>query len=290
MIAVLTGGSHSERKVSLFSAKTITDSLARLGLPFAQIDVADTNWLEQTKELKPEVCVIAIHGTYGEDGQLQGVLEESNLRFTGSSSSVSQLAFDKRVAKEAVREFGITTPREYTPADVDLPVIVKPAREGSSIGITLVDETSKLTEAINLAKKYDPEVIIEEYISGKELSCAVTDIFGRTQAWPIIEIRPKSNFFDYDSKYTVGRAEELCPAPINETLAKIIHQQSKEIFTKLGIGQYCRIDWMLKDDVPYFIEINTIPGMTSTSLINKEIAARGGKFDNFIQRLVETAR
>ena len=135
---------------------------------------------------------------------------------------------------------------------------------------------------------YKRQVLIEEYIEGRELTCGVIDVFGKVQVLPLVEIKPKNEFFNFESKYQGDMCEEICPAEIDENITKTIQSQSAEIFKLLNIRQYCRIDWIVKDDIPYFLEVNTLPGMTKTSLINKELKAANIEFDDFISKLMSS--
>lgn len=291
MIAVLTGGKYSERDVSLMTARTVIASLERLGWEYLMIDLLNDDWLQRLKEHKISSVLIAAHGTFAEDGQLQNLLEQNNYKFTGSSTKVAARCFDKKATKDIVEKLNIAVPKSLThqAALKHLPVTVKPNRGGSSYGVSIIHLNNELSEAIKQAQKYDDEVMIEEYISGRELTCGVIDVLGEVQALPVVEISPKNEYFDYKSKYTEGGAVEICPAPLDKKVTVEIQEASKRIFFNLGIGQYARIDWILGDDnEPYFIEINTIPGMTPTSLINKELDSAGIKLDYFIQKLIET--
>ena len=289
MIVLLTGGSGSERTVSLATAKTISASLTRLSEPFCEIDVAEVSWLAAVLELKPKMAIIAVHGTFGEDGGLQHVLENADIPHTGCSAEVAKITFDKRATKKCVGLLGIKVADEYSLRDriTNFPIVVKPNSEGSSIGITIVHDVNELDEALHNAQQYG-DVLLEEYVSGREFTCAVCNLFGKVQALPLVEIKPTHEFFDYESKYAIGGSEEICPASLDEETTKKIMEQSENIFRSLNIGQYCRIDWILSQDIPYFLEVNTIPGMTSTSLINKEIVAADISFDDFIAQLIAT--
>ena len=290
MISILTGGESAEREVSLASAKTVAGSLERLGIEFSVLDLKNVDWLKRLETQAPEVALLAIHGSFGEDGGLQGILEGAGISYTGTTSAVSALAFDKRRTKDALLGSGISLPRERAlPMEFFVPVVIKPNAQGSSVGVSLVKEAAGLNAAVAAALEFGPDILVEELVEGRELSCAVTDLYGTVQALPVVEIKPGNAYFDYDSKYIPGMSQEICPAEIGEQATRVVQRLSKEIFGILGIRQYCRIDWILSGDTPYFLEVNTIPGMTPTSLINKEIAAPGLSFDDFIARLVRSA-
>jgi len=277
-VAVLAGGPSSEREVSLWTAKTITDALYRLKIPHQLIDPRSPNWLEHLTAIQPAVVVIALHGTFGEDGQIQTILEENRLAFTGSDSVCAAAAFNKQQAKTTAAELEIATPQwqivtNPEPCRIPPPVVVKPNQEGSSYGITIAWKLHEIEPAVAVAKEYGREVLIEEYIAGTEVTCAVLDVFGHVQALPLVEIRPETEFFDFQAKYDARYCHEICPAEIDSRLTQTVQEQSVAIFQKLGCRQYARIDWIIRDGIPYFLEINTLPGMTKTSLINKELAA-----------------
>ena len=237
------------------------------------------------------MAFLALHGGFGEDGGLQALLESKGLRYTGSTSQASKLCFDKRGAKALLRDYGLASGLEISREGLtsqDLPVVVKPNQDGSSVGVSIVRSMDELEAAFKAADK-EGGILVEEFISGREFSCAVTELFGGVSALPIVEIKPKAAFFDYEAKYTEGMCEEICPAELDEKTTETILRQSELAFEKLGARQYGRIDWIVRDGVPYFLEMNTLPGMTPTSLINKELAAAGTPFDEFIAKLIETA-
>ncbi len=293
MIVVLTGGKSSEREVSLATANNVSTSLDKLSKEYKAIDIAQSGWLDKLVRLNPSTVFIALHGTFAEDGELQKILESIHIKFTGSSSAVSKLCFDKKLTKEKVKNIGIVVPQDLNFSQLEsnefIPVVIKPNKEGSSIGVSIVKTKEKLKSAIQDVRLLTDDILIEEYIKGRELSCGVIDTFGQIQALPIIEIKPKSEFFDYKAKYTPGGSEEICPADLDNEFARKIQDQSISIFKKLKIRQYARVDWILKNNTPYFLEINTLPGMTNTSLINQELEVAGITLEQFISSLIETA-
>ncbi len=293
MIVVLAGGPSSERQVSLWTAKTITDSLKRQNIAYHLLDPDEPNWIDTLESLRPEAVVIALHGPFGEDGQVQHILEDLQIPFTGSDSAAAEISIDKHKTKQIISTMGIATPK-WVIADINnipdfpVPAVVKPNKEGSSFGVTLVWSVHEIEPAAKVAANYDKAVMIEQYIAGTEVTCGVIDIFGETQALPLVEIRPHTQFFDFEAKYKADQCDEICPAEIDVDLTKSIQEQSVAIFQKMDLRQYSRFDWIIKDDRPYFLEVNTLPGMTATSLINKELAAAKIDFDKFIRQLIET--
>lgn len=291
LVVVLAGGESSEREVSLWTAETVTAALARMGVPYQQIDPRSANWLEHLTKLSPEVVLIALHGPFGEDGQIQAILEKEGIPFTGSGSNAARTAFDKVSAKNMVREIGVKTPAWElatvgSEPTIAPPLVVKPTSEGSSYGVTIAWKQHDIGPAIAVAAQYGAGVMIEKYIAGTEVTCGVIEVFGQLQALPLVEIRPEAEFFDFQAKYDAKYCHEICPAPIAASLTTAIQEQSMQIFKALDCRDYARVDWIINKGVPYFLEINTLPGMTKNSLINKELAAAGIKFDDFLAALL----
>jgi len=295
MIAILKGGRSAERDVSLLTAKSITESLDRQNISYKEFDAADDDWLKKIKELRPKVVINALHGTFGEDGEIQSILEESGIPFTGSGSKASTLTFNKIKSKEVVvNKLNILVPKSFSESeDLSFPIVVKPSQQGSSFGVTIVRDATELKEAINFAKKYsdNDSIIFEEYIDGTELTCGVIDIFDKVTALPLVEIIPKNEFFDYQSKYNnESGCEEICPARVPDEIAIRVQEYSRQIHQLLGLRQYSRTDWMVKNDELYFLETNSLPGMTPTSLLPKELTARGIPYDKFIGALISSMK
>ncbi|MBI4948396.1 D-alanine--D-alanine ligase [Candidatus Berkelbacteria bacterium] len=290
MIVILGGGDSLEREVSLKTAKTIESALKSLGVDYKIIDPANSGWLEQINLIRPEIAIIALHGTFGEDGRIQKILEEHGIKYTGSSSTTSELCFNKEKTKKELVKIGINSPETITNPQ-EFPVIVKPGAQGSSFGITKVMSAEDLSSAVTKAKNASEngEIIIEKFIEGREFTCAVTNLFGDVQALPIVEIVHNKTFFDFEAKYSTSNgAIEICPAEMVDDLERKIKDVSCKIFSHLGIGQYCRIDWIASEKELYFLEVNTLPGMTETSLINKEFKAAGISFESFIKKLISS--
>ncbi|MCR4277939.1 MAG: D-alanine--D-alanine ligase [Candidatus Berkelbacteria bacterium] len=288
MLVILAGGPSAEREVSFWSAETIGVALKKLDKKFVVIDPAQKDWLALLKASKPILVLIALHGPFGEDGQLQKILEKEGIPFSGSDSRVSALAINKEKAKKMIGGLGIATPKNYrVRSRLPYPVVVKPLTNGSSFGVTVVKDAATLSPALVEAKKFG-RLIIEQYIAGTELTCGVIDIFGSIQALPLVEIRPNRQFFDFAAKYdSESGCQEICPAPIDGKLTKEIQELSIKVYKILGCRQYARIDWIVRDGTPYFLEVNTLPGLTKNSLINKELLAAGISFENFIDPLIK---
>ncbi|MBW1645594.1 MAG: D-alanine--D-alanine ligase [Deltaproteobacteria bacterium] len=289
-IGVLLGGLSAEREVSLKTGAAILEALLSRGYRAVAIDV-DRQVCRRLQEEGIEVAFLALHGRYGEDGAIQGVLEYLQIPYTGPGILASGLAMNKLATKRMVRSAGLPTP-DYqvcrAAGDVDLqlpcPVVVKPVNEGSSLGISVVREPGSLPAALEQAFAYDGEVLIEKYVAGKEVTAAVLD----DQPLPLIEIRPASGFYDYRAKYTPGQTEYLVPAPLAvKTAARL---QKLAVAACRVTGCDCgavRVDFRLdSEDNPYIIEINTIPGMTATSLLPKAALAAGLDFPSLIEKIV----
>src|SRR5204862_7771199 len=239
-----------------------------------------------------------IHGTFGEDGQLQEILEERGVPYTGDGVEASREAFDKILSKEKFREHKVVTP-EWEVVEVgqrptiSLPLVVKPARQGSTVGVVIVKNESELESAMAEAGKYDRKLLIEKFVSGRELTIGV---LGR-QALPILEIIPKGGFYDFNNKYpflnpqSCGGAEHVCPAKIDPTRTKQIQEQALHAFRALGLQVYARVDAILSETgQPFILEINNIPGMTETSLLPEAAAAVGIGYADLCARIIALSR
>lgn len=303
-VAVLLGGWSAEREVSLKTGEAIYDALVKLGYQASKIDV-DRQVFKRLLEDRPDVAFIALHGRYGEDGTIQGLLELLEIPYPGSGVLASALAIDKVMTKKVFREENIPVVPDLILGKKDaqkaailaneaesrlgLPVIVKPSREGSTIGVTIVDEKDKMPEALKIAFSYDDIVLVEKFIFGKLLTVS---LIGREpQALPIIEIRAKKGFYDYEAKYTAGMTDYICPAEISESATKDIQQIAIRAHQVLGCEDVSRVDLMLGDDgKSYVLEVNTIPGMTEISLVPKAAAQAGISFEKLIKIILEGAR
>lgn len=298
-VGVLLGGMSSEREVSLRSGKAIAEGLRKKGFDVVEIDVAE-DLPQKIKESGIEVAFIALHGKYGEDGAVQGLLEIMKILYTGSGILASSVAMDKILTKRLLIERAFLTPLfAFYDADkssvtdfvknfvLSYPVIVKPSREGSTIGITRVNQASELEPALKEAAKFDSRVLIEEFVSGKEVTVGVMN----GEPLPIIEVVPKSGFYDFQSKYTKGATEYILPARLSEKLTRQIQEATVEIYKELGCEGCARADFIVdSQDRFFFLEINTIPGMTETSLIPKAAAHVGLSFENLVEKLLDSAR
>jgi D-alanine-D-alanine ligase len=294
-IAVLMGGPGSEREVSLATGRGVAKALRSLGAGVVEIDVRDENF-----ELPNDVdlAFITIHGTFGEDGQIQKILEDRGVRYTGDGVEGSRNAFDKFLSKQKFLEHNVATPKsEVIDAGqrpkMSVPLVVKPPRQGSTVGVVIVKNESELDGAIKEAGKYDRKLLVEKFVSGRELTIGILG----DQALPIIEIIPKGGFYDFDTKYpflnpTAGAsAQHVCPAKIDATLTKKIQELALQAFRALGLMVYARVDAILSDTgEPFVLEANTIPGMTETSLLPEAAAVAGISYADLCARIIALSR
>jgi len=296
-IVVLMGGISSEREVSLISGNEVVKNLDKNKYDVIPVDFdGNCDWVDQ---IKPDLVFIALHGRYGEDGSIQSLLDVLNQKYTGSGSAASFLGMNKMFFKFLVNKEKIKNPKavflkdkKINIADVKKlgwPVVVKPVLGGSSIGISIVKSKKYLEKAINLAFKYDKEILIEEYIKGVEVSCGVIEDNGKITALPLVEICPKNGFFDYKSKYNEKLCQEIIPARISNKITKKILKISEKLFKLLKCQGMARVDFIVKNNEPYVLEINMIPGLTSKSLLPKEAAYVGISYPNLLDKIIKSA-
>ncbi len=300
-VAVLMGGISKERDISLRTGGAISAGLARLGYEVVSIDVKGGAELAgRLASEKADVAVIALHGKFGEDGCVQGLLEMIRIPYTGAGVLASSVGMDKVVCKRVARGIGIPClpevafDSERDDADafaakfaMDMPVIVKPSREGSTINMTIVKKKGDLAQALKTAADSDNRILVEKYIKGRELTVGLIN----GEALPVLEIAPKSGFYDYASKYTKGMTEYIVPARISDALAQRLKDYSRRIYAEIDCEGTARVDFIApSDEEAYFLEINTIPGMTELSLVPKAAAHVGMGFDEVCERLLDGAR
>jgi D-alanine-D-alanine ligase len=327
-IAVLMGGTSAEREVSLASGLAITKALRGRGHQVSVVDTAagfvpdaeegdllpggvksappqnleralpliDLGSVRELREA--ELAFLALHGGEGEDGTVQALLKLIGVPYTGSGPLGSGIAMDKDVTKRLLRDSQVPTlpwrvaraPDFAYDADtiedlVGMPCIVKPSRQGSSVGIHVVNDRSELEAAVRDAAQYDSEVMIERFAKGRELTVGILG----DQALPPVEIRPKKGIYDYESKYTPGMTEYLCPAPLDEEVVAQVQAYALRAFKVLKLKGYGRIDFILAKEQLFCLEANTLPGMTATSLLPKGAAAVGIDFPELCERIVQAA-
>jgi D-alanine-D-alanine ligase len=294
-IAVLMGGPGSERDVSLATGGGVSKALRSLGAEVMEIDVRNENF-----QLPDDVdlAFLTVHGTFGEDGQLQRILERRGIPYTGDGIEASEITFNKIRSKEKFREHGVTTPRweviqsGQRPA-IPLPIVVKAPRQGSTVGVVIVKNEGDIESAISEAAKYDRELLVEKFVSGRELTIGILG----EQALPILEIIPKGGFYDFNNKYPFlnpqagGSAEHVCPAKIDAAKTKEIQELALRAFRAVGLQVYGRVDAILSENgQPFILEINTIPGMTEASLLPEAAAVAGISYVDLCARIIALSR
>ncbi len=324
-VTLLMGGRSSEREISLRTGRGIAESLRNLGHEVTSVDTANGRLLpagdeENAGSLPPasrelarstaavmtssqaladaDIVFLALHGGDGEDGTIQALLDLTGKPYTGSGVLASALAMDKAMSKKIFEREGIPTPActLLRAGDGDLtvdvtklggyPIVVKPNAEGSTVGLTIVTEAEQLPDAIREAGRFDVQVLVEQFIPGRELTVAVVG----DEAFPIVEIRPKNGFYDYESKYTKGASDYFCPADLPEALAAKIRELGLAASRALGCRGVTRVDFRLSPQMEaYCLEVNTIPGMTPTSLVPMAAKARGMSYDQLVQRMLDLA-
>jgi D-alanine-D-alanine ligase len=307
-IAVLKGGRSLERQVSLKSGARVEAALRRLGHEVIEVDVG-AGLVETLQAAAPELAFVALHGRDGEDGTVQELLEALGIPYTGSRVAACILASDKVLAKHALRGAGIPTPEFYAFSEaafrglgvaqalpaissrLAFPIVVKPARQGSALGIKFARAQGDLPAALIAAFSYDSKVLLERYVRGRELAVSVLVEGGLPRALPIVEAVPEADsFYDFESRYEIGRTRFICPAVLDAELAARTQALALEAFEVLGCSVFARVDLMLDGDgEPHVLEVNPIPGLTETSLLPQAADAAGIGFDELIARIVAGA-
>lgn len=295
MVVVITGGNSKEREVSLKSAQAVFESLQKQGIESVLFDWRGDNF-SKILTLNPERVFIAVHGKGGEDGVLQQLLEEHNIAYSGSGVQASHIAMDKAQTQTLLAQHHLPVAAHYilrrdhplpTP-NFPPPYAVKPTTEGSSIGISKADATT-LDEAIATAFCHSDEVLIEQWIAGRELTVAVLEIEGKPQALSVVEIQVDAPFYDYHAKYESNTTHYTAPADISTELTQTLQQLALQAFTTIGCKGWARVDFLLDATThqPYILEINTVPGMTSHSLVPMSAKASGIDFDALVLAILD---
>jgi D-alanine-D-alanine ligase len=322
-VAVLMGGMSSEHEISLKSGAGVIGALEGSGYTALPITIDPGGaWifgkdsprsiheaLAHLGEIAPDCVFIALHGAFGEDGRMQGLLDLLGLPYTGSGCAASALAMDKVRCKAVVEDLDVPAAShlafsrdvwrenqediaETVEDGLNYPCVVKTPRGGSSVGVEIVQNADALNAAVKRCFAHDDEVMVEEYIDGRELTCAVLDVTpGEScRALPVTEIRPKdTDFFDYEAKYTPGASDEITPADLDPEITAQIQHFSCLVHEGAGCEGWSRSDFMLEDDGPVWIEVNTVPGLTETSLYPQACAAAGISYEEMIAAFVEAA-
>ncbi|OGX40380.1 MAG: hypothetical protein A3C53_07830 [Omnitrophica WOR_2 bacterium RIFCSPHIGHO2_02_FULL_68_15] len=289
-IAVLAGGISCEREISLISGRAVLEALRGLGHEACFIDAAD-DFIKALREKGIQHVFLALHGTFGEDGTVQRVLDREGIRYTGSGPEASEKAFDKPRAQALFKQTGIPVPDhrvcrkgERVPEAVRFPLVIKPARSGSSCGVSLVRERGDFRRACELAFRYSDEILLEQYIPGRELTVGILG----EEALPVVEIIAANAFYDYQAKYSDDRTRYEAPARLKAPEAAALQRHALAAFRALGCRGMARADFMLDAaGRPYLLEVNTIPGLTGKSLLPKAAAAAGTDFGALCARIME---
>ncbi|HUO72350.1 MAG TPA: D-alanine--D-alanine ligase [Solirubrobacteraceae bacterium] len=308
-VALLKGGRSLERQVSLKSGARVQDALERLGHDVMPIDVGG-DLVDRLTDGRPDVAFVALHGRDGEDGTVQELLEVMGIPYTGSGVSACMRAADKVLAKHAMRDHDIPTPDFYAfsetafkelgaaqalPAIEDrlqFPIVVKPAGQGSALGIKFARTPADVPAALVAAFSYDRKVLLERYVLGRDLAVSIISDDGTLVALPIVEAVPEQeDFYDFEARYEIGRTRFVCPAELDEAVAARAHALALEVFELLGCAGFGRVDLMLSEETGelYVLEANAIPGLTETSLLPQAADAAGIGFDELIARILRAA-
>ena len=288
-IAVLMGGPGEEKDVSLKSGQAIIKALNHNGYDVTSI-ILDTKLEKLVKELlSVDLVFLGLHGNIGENGTIQGFLDTLGIIYTGSGPLSSAICMDKNISKIIAKNNGITTPKwklcdtVIDDAKMNYPVIVKPNGQGSTVGLQIAHNESELKPALEYAFNYDNSVLVEEYIQGRELTVMLID--GKAQ--PVCEIIPSHEFYDYECKYTAGMSKYICPAEIDDNISNYVKKISENLFDLLKCENYSRADFRMDDQNKFwFLEMNTLPGMTDTSLAPISALAAGISFNELIDKIV----
>jgi len=316
-IAIVAGGDSSEYVVSMKSSANVYSAIDRQKFTpwlvsirngawkvlqgeqeIATIDKGDFSFELNGGKIKLEYAYIMIHGTPGEDGNLQGYFEMVGIPYSSCDVQSSALTFNKNFCNKYLQSYGIPMANsirlhegeQWNPAEIvrklSLPLFVKPSVGGSSFGVTKVKRAEDLTAAVGKAFGESSEILIEQFIEGKEFTCGVVKIGDKKLTLPVTEVIPKNEFFDYEAKYTPGMAEEITPARINEELTKRVQALSAEIYDLCNCKGIVRVDYILNEETFFFLEINTVPGMTATSFIPQQVKAAGLNLTDLLTEII----
>jgi D-alanine-D-alanine ligase len=299
-VGVLFGGRSAEREISILSGTGVLQALQSQGVDAHAFDPAERSLADLAAE-KFDRVFIALHGRYGEDGSLQGVLEQLGIPYTGSGVMASSVGMDKITTKIVWLAHGVSTPKyaviddgtdlDKVVADLGLPMIVKAPLEGSSIGITKVTRAEELQAAVELARQYDKLVLAEQFIEGREFSVPVLGTGPSARALPIIEIVAPEGKYDYQNKYFTDDTKYHCPAPLDAATTDAIQREVEKAYRALGCEGWSRIDVMLRDtdQQPFLLEVNTSPGMTTHSLVPMAARAEGTSYEDLCVEILRSA-
>lgn len=284
------GGESDERDVSISTGNEVIRALKKLNFYPRKILINKNfeNYLHKFKE--QDLIFNALHGGKGEDGSIQQWMEENNINYTGSGPTSSALCMNKAKSKDFAVLLGIQTPKwqllnhAQEEIELELPIVIKPNQQGSTFGLTVVKDQKQLAPALNKAFQHGNNVIAEQYIEGREITVPILDEL----VYPIIEIVPSKNLYDFECKYTPGMTKYFCPANLNNSIISKINDDTKLLFHEFGCEVYARVDYIIgKNGKPYFLELNTLPGMTKTSLFPKSLNSAGVNFVSLINKIID---
>lgn len=298
-IAVLCGGMSNEREVSLRSGKNVLNALLELGYKNSIIIDVDKNVAQKLTENNVEICYNTLHGKYGEDGCIQGLLEIMGIKYTGCNVKSSAICMDKDTTKSVLKEHGLNIIKsvcinfgdDYIKAveGLNFPLMIKPAKEGSSIGMSKVNSKDELKEAIELAYKSDNKILIEEYLQGYSCTVGVLDNGDKTFATPILGFETKTEWYDFEAKYTEGMTKFVLPANLSDVITSEIQNMAVLAHNACECSGVSRVDFLVYDNVPYVLEINTNPGMTDLSDLPAQANHMGIDYNNLVELVLNTA-
>lgn len=303
-VIVVMGGPSAEHDVSLKSGRGVVEALRRRHLIAEPLVIPQTLTVSEAcefttralKPLQPDVVFIALHGAFGEDGAIQRLCDELRVSYTGSDAAASRLGMDKIASRRRFEAAGLAVPpwrmleatqaAGWRPEGLSCPLVVKPASQGSSLGVSIIHDPAQLRGALELAAQYDARLIVEAFVPGREMTVGVLG----DEALPIVEICPSQPFFDFKAKYTVGATTYVVPAPLPPELTQAVQTAGVSAHQAIGCRHLSRTDIILRaDGVPVVLEVNTIPGFTSTSLLPKAAACRGISYEMLCEQLVMMA-
>ena len=299
-ITILYGGTSTEHKISIQTGLAIAEAInGRYNLDMINLDGEIYNAPHLL--LDTDLVFNALHGGDGENGSIQSFMDSHHIQYTGSGAKACKIAMDKNITKLIAKSVGIPTPnwvllkrnvddgmqlQDNNSPKFSYPYIIKPSDEGSTFGLTIVREESELGDAISLAAEFGDEILIEEFIPGKEITVGILD----NKPLPIIEIKPSHNLYDYDCKYTEGMSDYIVPAELSDSIERSLLEDALKIYKTIGCRHYARVDFRINDEGQhYLLEINTLPGMTSTNLLPKAAKAAGLKFSDLIDTIIKIA-
>ncbi len=316
-IAILTGGDSAEYEISLKSANVVLDNLNPEKYKGTIIHLKNNEWnaiidesyyFVDTKDftvklsnsiLSFDYVFMALHGPPAENGNIQNFFDNLNMPYSSCNAAVSAITFNKFLCNQKLKNLGFKCPNSICIDNSDtinnnviikeigLPCFIKPNQSGSSFGVSKVKYSSQITKAIKLAQKHDKKVLIEQFIDGIEISCGVGILHNKITAFPITEIVSQNDFFDFEAKYK-GLSNEITPARINKKITDEVQQITEDVYSKMNLKGICRIDYIIMDDIPYIIEINTIPGLSKESIIPKQAKELGVTLMQLFDHCIES--